>query len=89
PRGGDYDWRVISHFNGAGTTELNMMDANVLRGGYSGIVGAVKLCTRSTPLKVEAGVVTIDSRSAIRGRRPLFANTRTVTCPSGKLPGSS
>lgn len=35
PRGGDYDWRVISHFNGAGTTELNMMDANVLRGALS------------------------------------------------------
>jgi type VI secretion system protein ImpG len=27
PRGGDYGWRVISHFNGAGTTEQNMMDA--------------------------------------------------------------
>jgi type VI secretion system protein ImpG len=35
PRGGDYHWRVISHFNGAGTTELNMMDANVLRGALS------------------------------------------------------
>jgi len=35
PRGGDYGWRVISHFNGAGTTELNMMDANVLRGALS------------------------------------------------------
>ena len=35
PRDGDYDWRVISHFNGGGTTELNMMDANVLRGALS------------------------------------------------------
>ena len=35
PRGRDYDWRVISHFNAAGTTELNMMDANVLRGALS------------------------------------------------------
>ncbi|WP_175842388.1 type VI secretion system baseplate subunit TssF [Burkholderia contaminans] len=35
PRGGDYHWQVISHFNGAGTTELNMMDANVLRGALS------------------------------------------------------
>lgn len=26
---------MISHFNGAGTTELNMMDANVLRGALS------------------------------------------------------
>ncbi|WP_081079103.1 type VI secretion system baseplate subunit TssF [Burkholderia territorii] len=35
PRGGDYDWQVISHFNGGGATELNMMDANVLRGALS------------------------------------------------------
>ncbi|WGS46209.1 type VI secretion system baseplate subunit TssF [Burkholderia sp. JSH-S8] len=35
PRGGDYDWQVISHFNSAGATELNMMDANVLRGALS------------------------------------------------------
>ncbi|WP_080417350.1 type VI secretion system baseplate subunit TssF [Burkholderia ubonensis] len=35
PRGGDYDWRVISHFNAAGSSELNMMDANVLRGALS------------------------------------------------------
>ncbi|MGU7770645.1 type VI secretion system baseplate subunit TssF [Burkholderia sp. MR1-5-21] len=35
PRGGDYDWRVISHFNSAGSAELNMMDANVLRGALS------------------------------------------------------
>ncbi|TDA48628.1 type VI secretion system baseplate subunit TssF [Burkholderia pyrrocinia] len=32
PRGGDYDWQVISHFNAAGASELNMMDAKVLRG---------------------------------------------------------
>ncbi|WP_338640471.1 type VI secretion system baseplate subunit TssF [Burkholderia pyrrocinia] len=32
PRGGDYDWKVISHFNAAGASELNMMDAKVLRG---------------------------------------------------------
>ncbi|MGR3906607.1 type VI secretion system baseplate subunit TssF [Burkholderia sp. SR8] len=32
PRGERYDWKVVSHFNAAGSTELNMMDANVLRG---------------------------------------------------------
>jgi len=35
PRGGDYEWRVISHFNAAGSTELNMMNADVLRGALS------------------------------------------------------
>ncbi|NTX28959.1 type VI secretion system baseplate subunit TssF [Burkholderia pyrrocinia] len=35
PRGGDYGWQVISHFNAAGASELNMMDANVLRGALS------------------------------------------------------
>ncbi|ANH75277.1 hypothetical protein ACS15_4752 [Ralstonia insidiosa] len=32
PRGGGYDWRVVSHFNAAGSSELNMMNADVLRG---------------------------------------------------------
>jgi type VI secretion system protein ImpG len=35
PRGGQYDWKVVSHFNAAGSTELNMMDASVLRGALS------------------------------------------------------
>ncbi len=35
PRGGEYDWKVVSHFNAAGSTELNMMDASVLRGALS------------------------------------------------------
>ncbi|UVE69131.1 type VI secretion system baseplate subunit TssF [Burkholderia pyrrocinia] len=35
PRGGHYDWQVISHFNAAGASELNMMDAKVLRGALS------------------------------------------------------
>ncbi|MCA8093808.1 type VI secretion system baseplate subunit TssF [Burkholderia anthina] len=35
PRGGDYGWRVISHFNAAGASELNMLDAKGLRGALS------------------------------------------------------
>ena len=35
PRDGDYAWRVISHFNGDGSSELNMMNADVLRGALS------------------------------------------------------
>ncbi|RQR25048.1 type VI secretion system baseplate subunit TssF [Burkholderia sp. Bp9143] len=35
PRGGEYDWKVVSHFNAAGSTELNMMDASALRGALS------------------------------------------------------
>ncbi|HDR8983653.1 TPA: type VI secretion system baseplate subunit TssF, partial [Burkholderia vietnamiensis] len=35
PRGSEYDWKVVSHFNAMGSTELNMMDANVLRGALS------------------------------------------------------
>jgi type VI secretion system protein ImpG len=35
PRGGDYEWKVIAHFNAAGSTELSMMNANVLRGALS------------------------------------------------------
>ena len=35
PRGGDYGWQVISHFNAAGSSELNMLDANGLRGALS------------------------------------------------------
>lgn len=32
PCGQHYAWQVIAHFNAAGSTELNMLDANVLRG---------------------------------------------------------
>nr|WP_290371052.1 type VI secretion system baseplate subunit TssF [Burkholderia diffusa] len=32
PRGGDYDWKVFSHFNANGSSELNMINADVLRG---------------------------------------------------------
>ena len=35
PRGGGYAWQVMSHFNGGGSTELSMMDANTLRGALS------------------------------------------------------
>lgn len=35
PRGGEYDWNVLSHFNAAGSSELNMMDASVMRGVLS------------------------------------------------------
>ena len=35
PRDGNYEWKVISHFNAAGSTELSMMDAKVLRGALS------------------------------------------------------
>lgn len=35
PRGSEYDWKVVSHFNAMGSTELNMMDASVLRGALS------------------------------------------------------
>jgi type VI secretion system protein ImpG len=35
PRGGNYDWKIISHFNADGSTELSMMDASVLRGALS------------------------------------------------------
>ncbi|PMS12412.1 type VI secretion system baseplate subunit TssF [Trinickia caryophylli] len=35
PRGGDYDWKVMSHFSAGGASELSMMNADVLRGVLS------------------------------------------------------